>query len=84
MTNENLFKKWTSFGWNVKEIDGHNIGEIYDALLSCNHKNQPSMIIANTIKGKGFSFSENNNLWHHAVLTKSQYDIAIQELNKNN
>ena len=42
------------------------------------------MIIANTIKGKGFSFSENNNLWHHAVLTQSQYDIAIEELNKNN
>ena len=41
---------------------------------------KPRAIIANTIKGKGFSFSENNNSWHHAVMTKKFYDKAIEEL----
>ena len=41
---------------------------------------KPKAIIANTVKGKGFSFSENNNNWHHAVLSKSQYEIALKEL----
>ena len=42
----------------------------------------PNLIIANTIKGKGFSFSENNNDWHHAILTKSFYEKAVKELIK--
>ena len=41
---------------------------------------KPKMVIANTIKGKGFSFSENNNDWHHSVLSRSNYDKALQEL----
>ena len=44
---------------------------------------KPKAIIANTIKGKGFSFSENNNDWHHSILTKSFYEKAIKELEKN-
>ena len=43
---------------------------------------KPTVIIANTIKGKGFSFSENNNDWHHSVLSKSFYEKAIKELSK--
>ena len=46
-----------------------------------NNKDKPKLIIANTIKGKGFSFSENSNEWHHKILTKNQYDKAIEELN---
>ena len=45
--------------------------------------NGTSIRNANTIKGKGFSFSENNNDWHHKILSKSQYDSAIKELGKN-
>ena len=77
-----LCEKWSSFGWDVKEVDGHNIREIYDVFNPILNNSKPKLIIANTIKGKGFTFSENNNEWHHAVLSKSQYDIAINELNR--
>ena len=81
MSVGNLESKWKSFGWHVKSVDGHNIEELYDAFSAKNEKNKPIAIIANTIKGKGFSFSENNNDWHHAPLTKSLYEVAINELN---
>ena len=41
---------------------------------------KPKLILANTIKGKGFSFSENNNDWHHKIMTKQQYEDALKEL----
>ena len=44
---------------------------------------KPKAVIANTIKGKGFSFSENNNDWHHSILTKKLYDKALEELELN-
>lgn len=81
MSVRDLESKWESFGWQVVGVDGHNIAELYDAFTAEYEKNKPVAIIAHTIKGKGFSFSENNNDWHHAPLTKSQYEIAINELN---
>ena len=77
-----LAAKWSGFGWDVVEVDGHNVGELYDAFISDNPPEKPVSIIANTIKGKGFSFAENNNAWHHAALSKSQYEVAVGELNK--
>ena len=77
-----LKEKWSSFGWETIELDGHNIEKLYDYFNSNHDTNKPKALIANTIKGKGFSFSENNNDWHHAVLTKKNYDEAIEELNK--
>ena len=53
---------------------------MYDIFTKKNSTNKPKAIIANTIKGKGFSFSENNNDWHHAVLTKKLYEQAKKEL----
>ena len=44
---------------------------------------KPTVVIANTIKGNGFSFSENNNSWHHAVMTTTQYQEALKELEDN-
>jgi len=76
-------QKFISFGWNVLEIDGHDIGEIYDALLKETVPGKPTAIVAHTIKGKGFSFSENNNDWHHKILSKSQYELALTELNND-
>ena len=81
MSVGDLESKWESFGWQVVGVDGHNIEELYEAFTAEYEKNKPVAIIAHTIKGKGFSFSENNNDWHHAPLTKSQYEIAINELN---
>ena len=79
MSLNNLREKWSSFGWNVIEVDGHNISEILNALSSV-ISDKPTALIANTIKGKGFSFSENNNNWHHAVMTKSNYEKALEEI----
>ena len=77
-----LAAKWASFGWDVTEVDGHNVGELYDSLDRVNTSGKPVTIIAHTVKGKGFSFSENDNAWHHAPLSKSQYELAVDELNK--
>lgn len=77
----NLSEKLKSFGWDTHEIDGHNIKELLEVLNKKDRKQKPTSIIANTVKGKGFSFSENNNEWHHTILTKKNYDLALQELN---
>ena len=77
-----LKDKWSSFGWETAELDGHNIEKLYDYFNSNQETNKPKALIANTIKGKGFSFSENNNDWHHKVMSKSQYELAIKELEK--
>lgn len=82
MNIESLKEKWQSFGWQTSEIDGHNIEELYDYFEKSKQIKKPKALIANTIKGKGFSFSENNNDWHHAVLTKSLYETAMSEVIK--
>ena len=80
MSVSDLVSKWKSFGWQVFEIDGHNVPEIYDTFLGVKDQNGPIAIVANTVKGKGFSFAENNNVWHHAPLSSSQYEAALEEL----
>jgi transketolase len=74
--------KLNSFGWSVCSIDGHNISELYNAFIEPNIENTPKAIIAHTIKGKGISFMENNNEWHHNRLTKEQYNLALKEMNE--
>jgi len=73
--------KWSAFGWNTIEIDGHSEEQISNA-YQCAEKmtGKPTAIIANTVKGKGVSFMENNNEWHHNRLTEKNYLIAIDEL----
>ena len=78
----NLKDKWSSFGWHTTELDGHNIRDLYNFFQESNKITKPKAIIANTIKGKGFSFSENNNDWHHSILSKSIYEKALKELEK--
>jgi len=78
---ESVRERWTSFGWNVLEVDGHNIAEIIDALLAVNdEKNKPSMIILNTVKGKGVSFMENNIDFHGVPPNEMEYKLAMKEL----
>jgi transketolase len=72
-----------AMGWETVEIDGHDIEAIYAALedfSSMEDNCLPKAIIAKTIKGKGISFMENNNAWHHGYLSDEQYEIAINEL----
>jgi transketolase len=81
MSLEPYAKKWRAFGWQVKEIDGHDMAEIVDTLSSLPFKkNKPSLIIANTVKGKGISFMENNPEWHGKALKGKHAEIAKKEI----
>ena len=76
-----LKKKWEAFNWNVLEINGHSYIEIHSAFNKFyKEKKKPTIIIANTIKGKGVSFMENSTVWHSKVLDKKNYLIAKKEL----
>ena len=75
-----LDKAWEGFGWNVLKIDGHNFLEIDKAFKLNKNSDKPTVIIANTIKGKGISFMENVPSWHHGKLTENTYQQAMQEL----
>ena len=83
MGYRDIYNKWRGFGWNTILCDGHNIFKVLKSLKS-NKKNVPSVVIAKTIKGKGVSFMENNNDWHHGRLTKKLYLEALKELGKTN
>ena len=82
MNVANLKDKWSNFGWHTVELDGHNVKDLCNFFQESKNIKKPKAIIANTIKGKGFSFSENNNDWHHSILSKSFYEKAIKELKK--
>jgi transketolase len=76
-----LDEKFKSFGWAVREVDGHDIDALKQAFDSLPfEKGKPSVIIAHTVKGKGVSFMENNIKWHHGVPAKNEYEKAISEL----
>lgn len=78
---ESVRDRWSSFGWNTIEIDGHDIEKILIALKEANeHKRNPTMIILNTTKGKGVSFMENNVDFHGVPPNEIERDIAIEEL----
>ncbi len=71
--------KWKAFGWNVVEIDGHNYAEIKEALLT-RREGMPTLVIANTIKGRGVSFMENVPIWHYRMPNEQELPILMQEL----
>ena len=78
---EPLQEKLESFGWAVKSIDGHSISELMCTLQSVPFQHaKPSFVIANTTKGKGVSFMENNKKWHHGAPSDDQFETAIAEL----
>ncbi len=79
MSLGSLDKKFISFGFKALTVDGHDEEELLNA-LNISHENQPIAIIANTIKGKGVSFIENDKTWHNKRLTKEQYEQAIAEV----
>lgn len=73
--------KWRAFGWNTIEVDGHDHGEMVDALEACRGATKPTVIIAQTIKGKGISYMEQNILWHYRFPhAGEEYDAAMSEL----
>jgi len=81
MPLENLHDKWTSFGWHVLEIDGHNMQEIINAVNAAKAiTNRPTMIIAHTIPGKGVDFMEYDYKWHGVTPNSEQASRAMEEL----
>lgn len=80
LMNIPFFKILTSLGSNVVDIDGNDTDQIIDALVNRPKNGRPFIIVGNTTKGKGLSFMENVNSWHHASLNEEQYNQAIEEL----
>jgi len=73
--------KWDAFGWNAKEIDGHDMEKVESTFAQIPfQQDKPSCIIAHTVKGKGVSFMENELLWHYRSPDKEEYKAAMQEL----
>lgn len=82
MNFEPLAKKWEAFGWSVRSIDGHNLKEIVDTLTDAPfEKGKPSMIISNTLKGKGISFLQDTVGSHYWKVNPEEVAKAEQELN---
>lgn len=77
---EPLRDKLEAFGWNVVEVDGHSHSELIEAVESQSEK--PKIVIANTIKGKGVSYMENEVAWHYKTPLDENFDTAIQELSE--
>ena len=78
----NITEKFISFGFNVINIDGHNMNSIIDAITTAKQtKGKPTIIIAKTIKGKGVSFMENQASWHGKAPNEEEYNLAMEELN---
>jgi transketolase len=71
-------EKWKSFGWDVLKVNGHSHQEIYKALKV--KKNKPFCLIADTVKGKGVSFMENQVLWHYRSPQEKEYESALKEI----
>lgn len=84
MALEPLADKWKAFGWEVFNINGHNHEEIYEAyqkaVAAAKENKKPAMIIADTVKGKGVSFMENNAGWHGKATSEEEFEKALNEL----
>ncbi len=74
-----LTDKWTAFGWEAVEVDGHDHAALYE-LFTRPRSGKPLAIVANTLKGKGVSFIEDRVEWHHKVPSAEQVALALEEL----
>lgn len=77
LSMDSMAAKWEAFGWTAHSIDGHDVRALLEAFHTPSDK--PKVIIANTVKGKGVSFMENNPSWHHSRLTPQQLEDALAE-----
>ena len=80
---EPIDEKFNAFGWALTHVDGHNHADLINAFRSIPiESNKPSLVVAHTVKGSGISYMENEKKWHHGVPNDEQYDIAMEELDK--
>jgi transketolase len=81
---EPLAAKWSAFGWATRELDGHDLYAVEEALTGVPFESgRPSCIVANTVKGKGISFMEDKLLYHYIPPRGEEYDRAIEELEQS-
>jgi transketolase len=77
---EPIADKWRSFGWNVIEVDGHNLDHLQKAFTVNPKESKPLVVIAKTVKGKGVAAFENDPIWHVKPVTKEFYEAGMKEL----
>lgn len=78
---EPLREKWSAFNWAVKVVDGHDVGQLVEALSAVPFEvGKPSVVIANTVKGKGVSFMEHQVKWHYLTPSAEDLRAAVKEL----
>jgi transketolase len=80
ITLEPLGDRWRSFGWEVREVDGHDLDALLQALTEPARESRPIAVIARTTKGNGVSFMEHEVLWHYRAPDADEYARARQEL----
>jgi len=81
MALEPFADKWRAFNWEVREVDGHDVEQLSQALHQVPFApGRPSLLIARTVKGKGVSFAEGNHAWHYGKLNAEQKAQALQDL----
>jgi len=84
MSTQNLAQRWQSFGWEVREVDGHDLdalNRVFDEVPW--QVGRPQVLLAHTIKGRGVSFMENVASWHHGEMSPAQYEAAMRELGRS-
>jgi transketolase len=81
MAMEDLRAKWTAFGWSARDVDGHDVASIAEALNKVpDGSGRPVALIAHTVKGKGVSFMEDDNNWHYRIPTAEEVSEAARQL----
>mgnify|MGYP002548720531 CR=1 FL=1 len=80
---DDIYDRWTAFGWEVKDMNGDDIESVIRTFRSIDYTNQhPHLLVAHTTKGKGVAFMEGEAKWHHGVPNDEQYELAIQEISE--
>jgi transketolase len=80
--NEPIGDKFRAFGWNVITVDGHDLAQLTEVLTGEPDEDKPTMVVANTVKGRGVSFMEDVVKWHHGVPSEAEYERALAELDE--
>ncbi|MCH5339954.1 MAG: transketolase [Acetatifactor sp.] len=73
-------EKWKSFGWNVMEVDGHDVDALKETFMNIPQNGKPTVVIAHTIKGKGVSIMEDNPIWHFKLPNRKEKKVFMEEL----
>lgn len=80
----NVAEKWRAFGWNVLTVDGHDVSAVLNILdKAAAFTDGPTVIVAETVKGKGVSFAENTAAFHNGAMSQAQYDQALVEIEES-